>query len=68
MLRHFWEVFGTFREVARQFVTAFCIRVGYSILAIVGVRLKKNKNDVMKLGERPRSLEGKPNITGTDRD
>ena len=27
-----------------------------------------NKNDVMRLGERPRSLEGKPNITGTDRD
>ena len=26
-----------------------------------------NKNDVMRLGERPRSLEGKPNITGTDR-
>ena len=22
----------------------------------------KNKNDVMRLGERPRSLEGKPNI------
>ena len=27
-----------------------------------------NKNDVMRLGERPRSLEGKPNITGTDRE
>ena len=31
-------------------------------------RLIGNKNDVMRLGERPRSLEGKPNITGTDRE
>ena len=43
MLRHFWEMCGTFREVARQFVTAFCIRVLAILLkefAIVGVRLK----------------------------
>ena len=35
MVRHFWEVFGTFREVAGQMVTAFCVRA----LARVGVRL-----------------------------
>ena len=43
MRRHFWEVFGTFREVARLFVTAFCVRVLASLskdLARVGVRLK----------------------------
>ena len=27
----------------------------------------KNKNDVMRLGERPRSLEGKPNINNRER-
>ena len=32
------------------------------------IRWQHNKNDVMRLGERPRSLEGKPNITGTDRE
>ena len=43
MLSHFWEVFGTFREVAREFLTAFCVRILASLskdLARVGLRLK----------------------------
>ena len=33
-----------------------------SFVQILNVGLLINKNDVMRLGERPRSLEGKPNI------
>ena len=43
VLSHFWEVFGTFREVAREFLTAFCVRILASLskdLARVGLRLK----------------------------
>ena len=40
----------------------------YSSRSITTFYVTLNKNDVMRLGERPRSLEGKPNITGTDRE
>ena len=44
MLRHSLRVLGTFREVARQFITAFCFKFVVNLLknlAGVGVRLKK---------------------------
>ena len=39
-------------------ISGLCFR---KVVLTRGVKNKNNKNDVMRLGERPRSLEGKPN-------
>ena len=48
------------RKVITQFEHKAFVVVSFTILDLYSYRF--HKNDVMRLGERPRSLEGKPNI------